>query len=206
MAGSAGVPSRRHIAHMRPLTAGIGPAEWRRTTLRRRRFRRAARGFPPVSPHRPPFPRVVDEFGYDPLRLAPTLRDAASRIAAGERAHPWDAERAGVVVRGGAALSDSTRLLAGARRRMPGRPWSTTTSWREWRGRPGGQVAGQNLCSWSLEKSVAPGVDIESWCGYGFSRSPERRRGLAETNCRPQHTKWQFAGRCACGVPKPGSL
>lgn len=34
-------------------------------------------------------------------------------------------------------------------------------------------------------KSMSAGVDMECWCGYGFSRNPERQQGLAETNCRP---------------------
>ncbi len=33
-------------------------------------------------------------------------------------------------------------------------------------------------------KSISAGVDIEWWRGYGFSRSPERQQGLAETNYR----------------------
>ncbi len=39
-------------------------------------------------------------------------------------------------------------------------------------------------------KSVLAGVDIGWWCGYGFSRSPERQQGLADTNCR--------AAVCSC--------
>jgi len=50
------------------------------------------------------------------------------------------------------------------------------------------------------------GVDIGRWCGYGFSRSPERQQGLAEMNCRQQYTQLQCAGRCGGGVPKPGLL
>jgi hypothetical protein len=34
------------------------------------------------------------------------------------------------------------------------------------------------------EKSMLAGVDIGCWRGYGFSRSPERQQGLADTNCR----------------------
>lgn len=55
-------------------------------------------------------------------------------------------------------------------------------------------------------KSVSAGVDIERWCGYGFSRSPERQQGPAETNCRAGVPQLQFAGRCGGGVPKPGLL
>lgn len=53
------------------------------------------------------------------------------------------------------------------------------------------------------QKSMSAGVDIERWRGYGFSRSPERQQGLAETNCRADVRKSQFAGRYGSGVPKP---
>ncbi|MFM9692056.1 winged helix-turn-helix transcriptional regulator [Streptomyces europaeiscabiei] len=36
----------------------------------------------------------------------------------------------------------------------------------------------------NTRKSMSARVDIGWCCGYGFSRSPERQKGLADTNCR----------------------
>jgi hypothetical protein len=73
-------------------------------------------------------------------------------------------------------------------RSLPARGVCPDMRWSTWRCPPRNPPHHRSrsiTCSTDTQKSMSAGVDIGLWHGYGFSRSSERQKGLAETNCRP---------------------